>query len=760
MAVSFSIPKSPAKSVMTIDEFLGVDFTNSPANIDENKSPDARNMIRDVPGKVRKRMGYEVYKVYGLNFFETDLTSSASVTVNADKSLTINGTLSDSLLKIKDSLTLKANIKYALTGIHEDTHLDIGTWGFVIYPHGTTDVPIDIIGNDGVESEGFTLEDDEIVDVYVWSETDFVFDHMTVYPMIVRYDNINRAYQKHDNLEYEALNINGYHYRRGDAHPIVHVGKYMIQNDVILYNDANNHISKSWQFGDNLYIIDGKKMLIYNDSGMKTVESVAYVPTLTIGKSPTGGGTEYEAINLMASGFTELFRGTAADVTYYMTFGSLDSKAVEAWTLNAQGNWTRLYEGTHFSVNRSVGSITFTTAPGVSPLTGEDNVKITAYRTVSGYADRINKCTIGTRFGVNGAFDRLFLSGNPGYINSDWYSQQWDATYFPDTGYSLLGSSKSAVVGYSIISNYLATHKDELEQDLSIILREGDMIEDEPSFKIINTLQGAGAIAPYSFSYLCTEPLFLTRSGLYAVTAQDITGEKYAQSRSFYLNGRLTAEPFEVLQDSFSIIFNDMYLLSVGEDRLYILDGLQPIRTDRSEPYATRQYVAYYCDNLPIHSMWEFENRLYFGTSDGKMCLFHNDKDSLLSFNDDGQAIECQWETPDIDGKLFYKNKSVRYLALRVGSAIATSVSIWTMVRGLWNMVKEDNSFARYLSFHSLVFSKVAFGGDKTQKVSRTKLRIKKVDKFRLRFVNDKHNEPFALYNVALEFIENGNFKG
>ena len=46
---------------MKIDTFfLGADLTNSPANADENRSPDCENMIRDVPGKVRKRMGWQV----------------------------------------------------------------------------------------------------------------------------------------------------------------------------------------------------------------------------------------------------------------------------------------------------------------------------------------------------------------------------------------------------------------------------------------------------------------------------------------------------------------------------------------------------------------------------------------------------------------------------------------------------------------------------------------------------------------------------
>ena len=64
MAVSFKIPKSPQKSIEQINEFKGVDFSNSPANCDANKSPNAINMIRDVPGKVRKRMGFKINKTF------------------------------------------------------------------------------------------------------------------------------------------------------------------------------------------------------------------------------------------------------------------------------------------------------------------------------------------------------------------------------------------------------------------------------------------------------------------------------------------------------------------------------------------------------------------------------------------------------------------------------------------------------------------------------------------------------------------------
>lgn len=349
-----------------------------------------------------------------------------------------------------------------------------------------------------------------------------------------------------------------------------------------------------------------------------------------------------------------MFLGTEGDRTYQLSFSGLDSTAVKVRVLNSSGSWVNKTEGTDFSVNRNTGAITFTTAPGKSPASGQDNVEITAYRTVSGYADRINKCTIGILFGVNGASDRIFLSGNPDRINYDWYCDYNDPTYWPDTGYAALGTAKSAIVGYSIINDRLAAHKDDMEEDRNVILREGNITDNEPTFKIVNTLQGAGAIAKYSFAYLATEPLFLSALGIYAITPQDITGERYSQNRSFFLNGKLLEEPN--MSDAFACVYKDLYWLCLN-NVAYILDGLQPLQTDKSLPYATRQYAGFYRTNLPAHAMWVHDNRLYFGSSDGKVYRFYDEPENPQSYNDNGTAIHAIWETPDLYGNLFYKNR-------------------------------------------------------------------------------------------------------
>ena len=628
----FKVPKAPAKSIQLLEDFRGVDFTNASSNIDVNRSPNCQNMIRDVPGKVRKSLGWHTVKTYD-----------------------------------------------------------------------------------------------------------------------------------------EESKINGVFYLVKDDTPIVHCGTKLYYNDTVIYSSMADRRSSGWVFNEKIYILDGTNYLVYyqttsGDVVTHHVEDVctnAYIPTVTISKNPDGGGTSYEDLNLLQAGFTEQFivdSSHSTAKTFQLSFKPLDATTVTAAVLNAQSEWVTKVEGTDFTVNRTDGTITFNTAPGVTPLTGEDNVKITAYRTVSGYADKIKKCTIGTLYGMKGGKDRLFLSGNPDFINYDWHSQQFNYTYFADTSYSRLGSDASAIVGYTIISNTLATHKDEVDREQNIIMRTGQVDSDNNEiFTITNSVQGAGAIAPYAFAYMQTEPLFLTREGVFAVTAQDITGEKYSQNRSFYINGKLLEE--EHLENAYACVFNDNYWLCIN-GVAYILDGLQPTVTDKSAPYSTRQYSGFYRTNIPAHIMWVRKQELYFGTNDGRICVFYTDKENLANYNDDGEPIVAIWESTDIDGELFYKNKTLRYIAIRVDSAIRTSMTLYVLERGFWNMIKYDNAFARYLVFSQILFSRFSFSCDKTQKIFRTKLRVKKVDKFRLRVVNDTLNEPFGLNNIGMEFVENGYYKG
>lgn len=563
---------------------------------------------------------------------------------------------------------------------------------------------------------------------------------------------------------------------------LYHVGQKLYANKSgqsdykLIYSDMNQYRSMSWQFEardnssqslghDNLYILDGKTYLEYDGAteSISAVNNNGKIPLITYAKSPSGGGTPYYAVNRLQPGFEEMFIGDGSATSYQLSFGNLDMTPVRVWIKDRDdGSWQEQAEGSDFTVNYGLGMILFDSPPWDNTPAGEDNVKIRAFRTVQRYADSINKCTFGTLFGVGGTSNRLFISGNPDYPNHDFYSAEYDPTYFPDLYYSTLGVSSSAIKGYARVNNYLATFKDENEPSQSVFIREGDLVVDEnnvsnPAFKLINTLQGNGAISPYTFGYLQTEPLFLTKSGIFAITAQDITGEKYGQARSFYLNGSLLKE--NNLEDATSVVYNDMYVLAIN-GHLYCLDGLQPTRTDAQMPYATRQYVGFYCTGINANILWTAEDTLWFGSGDGKICKFYTDVEDTNSYNDDGVAIYGCWETPDLDGRLFYKNKTFRYFAIRLMKSIRTTVVLSAAKLGNWTAIKEDTLSGIVFDFENIDFENFSFSTDRSEKVVHTKVRVKKVDKARFKVENNKVNEPFGLFDLALEYVERGNYKG
>ena len=639
--MAFSVPSPPPRGVEIIEEFRGVDLNSSPTVVEKNRSPEAPNMMRDVPGKVRKRQGYEEIAKYDAR---------------------ING-----VHRLNDKLLIHAGTKLYLQN-----------------PEG---------------------------------------------------------------------------------------------DDTVLYSDMADGRSMGRQFGGKLFLFDGKKAICYGEFPIKeteeteedeedmekewklvTLEEKAYIPTIIISRSPTGGGTTLDPINLIGRGFKESFLGTATDKVYQLTTDNLDADKLKIRKLVKAGEWTDLTEDKDFTVKRDTGEVTFTTAPGESPVKGMDNVEITAYKTRKGYADKINKCRIMTLFGVNGAIDRMFISGNPDNENYDWYCQINDGFYWGDLWYSVLGQDGSAVVGYSVINDRLAAHKSMAEEGRNIILRKGELSEDKASFPIVGTLIGRGALGEFGFGYLGSEPLFLTDQGVMAITATDITGEKYSQVRSFYINEVLTQE--KTLADSFAFVWRDFYLLSMGTGRVYLLDGLQK-SYERDTPYSSYQYECYYWENVPARVFWEDdEGRLCFGTATGQINRFFDNVTSQKSYNDNGVAIKARWDVPELSGKRFYENKTFRYISVILAAAIATGVDVWVQRKGLWHRLFESGARACYFDFSYINWEKINFSSDTTPRAIGQKIKVKKVDKARFSLRNEALNEPFGIYKIGFEYTESGKYKG
>lgn len=527
----------------------------------------------------------------------------------------------------------------------------------------------------------------------------------------------------------------------------------------IIGSGLNDQRSTAFQLKGKLYLLDGQNFWVYDGETLSTVSENAYVPTIIISRNPSGGGTTYEPLNLLGRKWKESFLGQANISSYYLTTKELDDDKVEAEILQSDGTWKTLTEGKDFTVNRKTGCVTFNRDPGASPVTGYDNVHITAAKTRSGYADKIQKCRFGVLYGVGGSADRIFVSGNPDEPNLDYYSGYNDPTMFGDTSYSQLCQDDGEVMGYSVLGGKLAAHLTGGQNGRNIIVREGTLDDSGNAvFKITNTLIGAEALGRYAFAATYKEPLFLSRNGVFAITTEELTAEKFSQKRSLYLTNSLESE--EGLEDAYAMVWRDFYLLAVPKSgRVYLLDTMQR-EYSKNEPYSNFQYECYYWTGIYARVLWSDEEALYFGRQDGSLCRFFNDVDQMESYNDDGNPIQAYWETANIEGDLFYHNKTFRYLAVRLAAAVQTGVKIDVQKKGLWSQIFDAGAKARYLDFRQINFAKWSFSTDQTPRTLGGKIKIKKVDKVRFRLKNEELDEPFGLYGFALEFTEQGKYKG
>lgn len=515
--------------------------------------------------------------------------------------------------------------------------------------------------------------------------------------------------------------------------------------------------SRGFVFDGKLYLLDGTTYQVYDGNSLSAVSESAYVPTIIISRDPTGGGTAYEALNLLGTKWTESFLGTKDTAVYQLTTEGLDDTPVTAQVLNSDGEWVDKVETTDFTVDREMGTVTFKTAPGVSPVNGQDNVKITAAKVRKGYLDKINRCTVFAIFGVGGAPDRVFLSGNPEEPGVDWYSDYTDPTFFPDSSYTKLSRDGSGVVGYAILGNALAAFLDGATDGRNVVVRLGSLNErGEALFSISNTLIGENAVAKDSFVHAGNEPLFLTEKGVYAITAAELTGEKISQERSYYIGSAIQSAMGK--SEAIGIAYRDFYVLSLDRT-LYLLD-LQQKTYEKNSPYSSFQYECYYWPDIPVTALWVDGVALCFGTAEGRLCRFATNVDDPGNYNDDGAAIDAYWETSDFDGQAFFHSKTFTGIACRLAAAPLTGVKIYAQKRGVWSQVFNAKERARYLDWSYIDFSKFVFSTDRTPRTLYGKVKIKKVDKVRFRLQNKELNEPFGIYAFGLVWREPGsNYK-
>ena len=243
-------------------------------------------------------------------------------------------------------------------------------------------------------------------------------------------------------------------------------------------------------------------------------------------------------------------------------------------------------------------------------------------------ADLIQNCEIGEYFGADGLTDRLFLSGNNNYPNSDFYSEANDFTFFSAGSQTNMGNT--AVIGYTRLTDgTLAILKEDSQQEASVYYRSGkvvssgDVSEFGEKFSTFAGASGIGAISRYAIGTLAGDNLFLSKSGVFGLelSSNIATTERFAKERSSYIAKKL--KEHNDLSKAVSIVYDNRYLLFI-DNVVYVADARTKSRAKGSMS-DTFDYEWYYWDNIPAVCVAEVNGQLWFGSNDGKICVFDNE---------------------------------------------------------------------------------------------------------------------------------------
>lgn len=506
----------------------------------------------------------------------------------------------------------------------------------------------------------------------------------------------------------------------GDAQPTV------------LYDGIQNGAINIFTTEGKCYIMDGVKYLVYDGATIKEAEP--YVPVLQISKNPSGGGSANEDFNLIGNKFKDSFSGDGTSTVYQMSLTGLD-----ATTVSAVVGTTTINEGSGLTVDRVNGKVTFTTAPA----SGTNNVIITAGKTVTGYPDRIKKCTMAIGFG--GANDtRMFISGNPSLPDHMWRSGLYDPTYWPENGYYRMAEK---IMGFSKQYDYLIVERPTGKHMVSFNITDQGVIS-FPSKPINNQV---GTIASNSIQIIENNPVSLSKDGVYMLVASNVKDERNVVHISSNIDRKLLLE--SALNNAVSIDFDKKYWLALNGN-VYLLDYTQK---SQQNPYG--EWFVY--NNISASCFLVKDGFLYFGSlTDGLVYRFKKDYDQD-AYNDDGAAINAYWKSKQLTFGADEYKKYVNSLYLSLKPATKTSVDLFysSDLRENVPIILDKPLNFNLFDFNNLDFNNFSFYSSTFPKVVKVKVKAKKVVIFQLMIQNNKLDESLSILSLGVEYRMQGKIK-
>lgn len=528
-------------------------------------------------------------------------------------------------------------------------------------------------------------------------------------------------------------NINGlYIYNNTTA--LVHAGTRLYlwnnfpsipESPVILSETMNNTNTSFFIFNDKVYINDGSNYLVY-DGKLKKVVEEAFIPTTTINRSPSGGGTIYQDINLLQPKRINTF---CADGTkdYYLDTTEIDS--VDEVYVND-------VLVTDYTVSLLLGKVTFNTGPEAPALSRTANVTIVFSKATAGYIDRISKCTISQVFD-----NRVFFTGNGTFKNAIFHSELENPAYISDLSYYQDGTSEAKIKSITVGNNILWVFKEPNQENATVFYHIPTTSNEYG--RIYPSKQGNVSTGCYSTSINFNDDIvFLSKYGLEGITG-DIEQEQLLTHRSSLVDNKLVnTNNFNNAQ----MVEWRGYLLILVDNYIYLADSRQKFEGINGVEY---EWYLWNIEQSQPNIIKEYNGNLYIGSRDGSIYIF-------TGTNDNGQAINSYWTTPmDAFG---YSNM------LKTTNKRGGLARIKTIPNGKIKIAertnKKDEKFITSKSstgfdYNNFDYSNFSYT-TKNDSYIVYKIKEKKFLNISLKFYSDELDKPFGVYSAVLEAFVGG----
>jgi len=544
----------------------------------------------------------------------------------------------------------------------------------------------------------------------------------------IDFDNSNESYLVWhgrlgaNNIMLVANNGNMYEYDLDAVTTTTAIADLITEGTVVLIGTLTDAETRGFYFQN----IDDPTPYIYMFNGTDfkqwdgtTFQDVApYVPTVAINAPPAGGGTLFEEVNLLTGTKSQSFIGDGSSTLYQLAELAIDADAVTA-TIDGVAKT----EGVDFTVNRTLGQVTWTVAPAL-----DSEVIITWVKVIAGNLELVTKNRFFMDFGP-GNDTNMFLWGNPDAQDRRMRSGVLRANYYPVNNFTLIGTGQFAINSITQVYNRQLIFT---EGAAYSSIAEFNTTTNKYEYPVTDLNERVGMVAPGQGQMVDNKPITLFANQIKEWVSQTtVEDERNENTVSDKIKQSLLSEDLTTAV-TFDYQKENEYWVNIGS-LVYVWNYFND--------------TFYMFDNINGNSFREVSGVPYYGAV-GTVEKFDN-----TTTNDNGGLYTARMELGFTDFGVPTAFKTSRKCWVGIEPASRTGMRTFFATNKVNVAEAKELKQVKYVlfDFENIDFADFSFETNRNPQTKPLKMRTGKYTTIKMIFVNDQIDETLILLNFSIK---------